>query len=525
MNYNKNILFLFIATLLFGCKKELLNTIPNDRISSEIFWKTDKDATLAANAVYRYLGNSSDFFSWDGMTDIGHTNVPQSPESFILKGQYDALNSRVSREWVDAYAGIRAANTFMGNIDKVETTNQPLIDRLKGEVRVLRAYLYIRLASLYGDVPLITSEITLEESKSVSRTPVAQVWDFIATELTESAALLPNTQAEKGRITKGAALALNARAMLYAGRFDKAAVAAGQVMNLNTYQLYASYENLFTYGAENNKEVILNIEYVKDIFSNDVFAVMGPFSQKNSKSRFVPTKNLVDAYEMLNGKDISDPASGFDPYNPYKDRDPRLKYSVYVPGSVLPDNKIYNPKPGSGTADAVGISFQATNTGFNLKKYINKEDLVQPANGGINIILLRYAEVLLTYAEAKIESDQIDQSVLDAINLVRQRADVHMPAITTLLPQDEMRKIVRKERLVELAFEGLRFIDIRRWKIAEQVMPGIIYGMTYTDSNGDLQTIEVEAWSNSFDASRDYLWPIPQKETELNSSLTQNPNW
>jgi starch-binding outer membrane protein, SusD/RagB family len=525
MNKIKNIIFFTIVASLGGCNKDLLETIPNDRVSTEIFWKTEKDATLAANAVYTYFGTADNFFSWDGMTDISHTNVPQSPESFILKGQYDGLNSRISNEWGNAYAAIRAANEFMANVDEVQTTNTALITRLKGEVRTLRAYHYIKLASLFGDVPLVTTVITLEESKAVTRTPVAQVWDFISTELTDAATQLPNTQAEKGRVTKGAALGLKARAMLFAGRFPEAAAAAKQVMDLNVYSLYPAYKNLFSYAAENNVEVIMDMQFLKDTYSNNVFFAMGPFSQKNSQSHFAPTKNLVDAYTMSNGKDITDPTSGFDAFNPYANRDPRLGYSVFVLGDVLPDGKTYNSKPNSGTADAVGFSFQATNTGFNLEKYVNKEDLALPSNCGINFIIMRYAEILLTYAEAKIEANQIDQSVVDAINLVRKRPDVNMPVLTSIGSQVDMRKIVRKERLVELAFEGLRYVDIRRWKIAEQVMPGKIYGMTYSDNGTTLKTIEVQAWTNTFDKNRDYLWPIPQKERELNPSLSQNPNW
>lgn len=518
------IFFFLSGILMVGCKKQLLETVPNDRISTELFWKTEKDATLAANAIYPYLGNANDFFSWDGMTDIAHTNVPQSPESFILKGQYDALNSRISNEWTNSYAGIRAANAYLENVDQVETANKALIDRLKGEVRVMRAYLYIKLASLFGDVPLVKTVLSLQESKDVTRTPVNQIWDFVSAELTEASALLPNTQTDKGRITKGAALGLKARALLYAARYADAAVAAKQVMDLNVYSIYSSYKNLFTYAAENNAEVIINLEYVKDIYSNNVFFTMGPFSQKNSQGRYVPTKNLIDSYQMKNGKEITEAGSGFDPYNPYANRDPRLGYSIFVLGDVLPDNKVYNSRPGSGTADAVGFSFQATNTGFNLEKYINKEDLALPANGGINLILMRYAEILLTYAEAKIEAGQIDQSVADAINQVRSRADVAMPNIS-IGSQADMRKIVRKERLVELAFEGLRLVDIRRWKIAEQVMPGNVFGMTYADATNTLKTIQVQSWTNTFDKNRDYLWPVPQKERELNPNLTQNAGW
>jgi hypothetical protein len=190
----------------------------------------------------------------------------------------------------------------------------------------------------------------------------------------------------------------------------------------------------------------------------------------------------------------------------------------------LPNNKVFNPKPNSTTGDAVGSTFVVSPTGFNLQKYVNAEDLGNPSNCGINLILMRYPEVLLTYAEAKVELDQIDQSVYDAINEIRQRPDVNMPEIATGKSQDDLREIIRHERLVELAFEGLRFFDIRRWRIAEDVMPGKVYGMTYVDDNAELQTVEVTAWENFF-SPRNYLWPIPQTERELNTNLDQNDDW
>lgn len=537
MNYLKNItLVLAAATLMPACERDILQTVPTDRLSTEIFWKTERDATLAANGVYTYLDQANTFasgnaintyFSWDGISDIGHTNNATATEGLIERNQFDATHNRVTAEWTNNYAGIRAANTFLIRVDEVKTTNTALIDRLKNEVRVIRAYAYIRLASLYGNVPLITTALTLEESKQVTRTPVTEVWDFISKELTEASVVLPAAQtgADKGRVTKGAALALKARAMLYAGRYTEAATAAKQVMDLNVYNLYASYERLFTYAAENNIEVILDKQFTKDTYSNNVFRLMGSWSQQQSTNYFVPTKKLADAYYMTNGKDITDPTSGYNPQNPYANRDPRLRYTVFLTGDQLPDGKIYNSKPGSGTADAVDFSVFSTSTGFTLKKYINKEDLAQPANGGINLILIRYAEVLLTYAEAKIEANQIDQTVVDAINKVRQRPDVNMPLLTAILSQTELRAVVRHERLVELAFEGLRYFDIRRWRIAETVVPGTVSGITYTDNNGVVKTIEIQSFQKVFNKSRDYLWPVPQREIELNPTLGQNPNW
>ncbi len=525
MRFLKILIISVVAIILCqNCDKDFLVTVPNDRLSTELFWKTDNDAIYAANAIYRHLTEGAGIFiSWDAMTDIAMTHTPNLAIAQLAQGQIDPLSTRVGDEWSNAYAGIRAANSFFANIDKVETDDPDLITRLKGEVRVIRAYLYTSLASIFGDVPLITTEISIDESKELTRTPVSQVWDFISDELTEATGELPLTQNDVGRITKGAALALKSRAMLYAGRYQEASDAAKQVMDSNVYSLYPSYKDLFAYSTENNQEVILDVQFIENNFSNNIYQILAPVSQHGSPQYF-PTKNIVDAYEMTNGLSIDDSGSGYDPYNPYDNRDPRLHYSVYVPGDILPDGTILNSKPGSGTSDEAGSSFVVSETGFYTRKYVNTEDLPDPTNCGINIILLRYAEVLLNYAEAKIEINQIDASVYDAINMIRQRPDVNMPTITTGKTQDEMRQIVRQERLTELAFESQRFIDIRRWKIAGTVMTGRAYGITYTDDNGDLQTVVVPGWNWTWN-DRNYLWPIPQNETELNPNLTQNTGY
>ncbi|HEY4289237.1 MAG TPA: RagB/SusD family nutrient uptake outer membrane protein [Puia sp.] len=525
MRLSKYITLIFAGAVLLGsCQKNLLNTVPNDRISTDIFWKTDNDATLAANAIYTDMAETPDhFFGWDNMSDIIFTNPTGPVEAAIKQGQYDALNSRIGGDWNTLYAGIRGANSFMAHVDEVQTTNAALISRLKGEVRALRAYFYMRLASLWGDVPLVTTELSLDESEKVTRTPVAQVWDFVAAELDTAALLLPVKQTDLGRITKGAAMAIKARAMLYAGRYDASATAAGQVMASNTYKLYPTYKTLFSYAAENNSEDILDVQFLADVYPSNIFQVLAPRSV-NASSKWVPTKAMVDQYEMKNGLPITDPASGYDPANQYANRDPRLSYSIFVPKDTLPNGKIFNSLPGSTTGDAVGSSFVVSPTGWNVKKYVNKEDLSKPTDGGTNIILIRYAEVLLTYAESMIEQNKLDQSVYDAINMVRQRSDVNMPPIATGQTQDQLRTIVRNERTVELAFESLRYFDIRRWKIASVVMPGNAYGLTYKDTDGSLKTVVVPGWNQTW-SDKLYLWPIPQKEIDLNKNLTQNTGW
>ena len=515
-------IYLFTILLLVGCQKELLNTIPNDRITSDIFWTTEKDATIASNALYTFLDGTEQLHR-DVFTDIAHTNTQYGDYKAIELGSYNANSPVVEEEWANDYKGIHGANYFLENVNKIVTPNTEVITHLTGEVRFLRAYFYTKLGFIYGNVPLITKSLTIDEARNVTQASASEIWDYVYKELNDAANELPLVASQKGRITKGAALALNARAMLYAKRYDKAAQLAKAVVDLNVYSLYPSYQNLFSYAAENNSEIILDKEFVKDVYANDVMSLFAPFSILSNGVTMVPLKKIVDGYEMTNGKNITETGSGFDPFNPYKNRDPRLKYSVYVPGDILPNGVAFDSRPNSGTADAVGSNYQVSVTGYYVKKYINKEDINDLSNCGINIILLRYAEVLLTYAEAKIELNQIDASVYDAIDQVRKRPDVNMPSIIQPQTQEELRETLRNERMVELAFEGQRFFDIRRWAIAPEVFNTPIAGLTYVN-NGQLVTVDQPGVVRSFQ-QRDYLWPIPQKEMDLNKNLQQNTGW
>ena len=521
---NKLIIGIISVFIITSCSSDILETVPNDRISNTIFWKTESDAQMAANAVYNYLDRVNDYFSWDGITDIGHTNIPFNEYAIIELGQHDALNSTIFNFWNYSYQGIHAANFYLDNVSKIQVADPSKINILTGEVRALRAYYYIKLLALFGDLPLVTKDLTLAEAREIKRTPAKDVGEFIVSELEEAAKILPINQSDIGRVTKGAAYGLQARAYLYQGKYELAAQAAKKVIDQNTYEIHSSYEKLFGYAGENSKEIVFTKQFIKDVYRNNIFAYMAPYSQRSSNSQFVPTKALVDSYQMANGMAIDDAGSGYNAENPTVNRDPRLKYTVFTKGDLLPDGKIYNPTPGSGTNDAIDFTYLTTSTGFNVKKYIDPLDLPQPANGGINLILMRYAEILLTYAEAKIEINQIDQSVIDAINKVRQRPDVGLPAIA-LSDQSKMRDIVRHERKVELAFEGLRYFDLIRWRLAEQLMAGNVYGMTYKDKNNQTVTVEVPSFTKVFRKDRDYLWPIPQKERDLNPGLTKNPNW
>lgn len=517
-------LILMVAALnVASC--DVLETIPSDRLASELYWRTNQDAEYAANAICHMLDNFVETINKDCLSDIGHHNFYAGDFSMIEKGAGDSQGGTFLDHWNKYYKGIRLANDYFANVDKIQSEDQKVLDSTTGEVRVLRAYFYYRLASLYGDVPLILTPLTIEQGRNVTRTPVEQIWDFIEDEFTDAAGVLPEKQAQKGRVTKGTALALKARAMLYAGRYTQAAEAAKAVIDSKVYDLYPSYARLFSYEAENSCEVVFNREYIKDQYSNEVLNKYGARSMGGNGSDLSPTRTLVDAYEMTNGKKITDEGSGYDPYQPYKDRDPRLSYTIFVPGDILPNGQVYDSRPFSGTADAYGSSFQASTTGWTPKKYMNPEDANTPSNCGINLILLRYAEVLLTYAEAKIELDQIDNSVYEAINQIRQRPDVNMPPIPTDLNRDELREAVRHERMIELALEGVRYFDIKRWRIGELVCNTPLLGMSYVNQEGELVFITDKVNPKGFDAKKNYLWAIPYNEILLNPKLTQNPGW
>ncbi|TAE36958.1 MAG: RagB/SusD family nutrient uptake outer membrane protein [Runella slithyformis] len=522
-------LFIILALVLGSCQKDLLIQPPNDRLAAELFWKSESDAILAINAAYpAVLDDGGNLFLRDAFSDIAHVNSFFNANALVAQNNYDASNSTIATQWANLWAGVTKTNFVLDNIDKIPVTNKTIVNRVKGEAKVLRAYQYIKLGALFGDVPLITKVISIQEGRDLSRTPVSQIWDFIDKELTDAAALLPAryTGADAGRVTRGAALALRARANLYAGRFQQAADAAKAVIDLGVYSIYPKYADLFSYVAERSSEVILDREYIRDILPNSVFNLMAPYGQtaSNASNTYVPTKALANMYPMADGTLITDASSKFDPKNPYKNRDPRLAFSFYVPGDLLPNGKPFNSLPTSPTTDAAGNTFLATATGFTSRKYVNNSDAATPVNNGINIIQIRYAEVLLTYAEAKIEQNQIDQSVIDAINAVRQRGDVKLPALALPQTPANLRETVRRERTIELAFEGLRLFDVRRWKIGDKVLKGNVEGIDYVENNS-IKTVVVPSFIKLFNPNRDYLWPIPTNEIILAPNLSQNPNW
>lgn len=534
----------FGAALLFASGCDFLETEPPGTLSEATFWQTEEDVRVATNDLYNYLYGQLRF-DLSALSDEATPNWAFDNLATYARGQQTSTtqftNSWWPSWWESHYSGIRAANEVLARAPEVEQGDQEAINNHMAEARFMRAYLYMHLAFLYGDVPLIEQPISLEEANNVTRTSQDSIWTFVSNELQAAAEELPANWSggDQGRATEGAARGMRARAMLYAASrnerlgnsqdasdyYQQAMQSAQAVMDLNEYSLYPSYEELFTPEAEYNSEVILNKDFVQNTHPNQVNEFLAPASLVSGRGQNfnVPTASLVDAYEMENGMPPDASGSGYDPQNPYENRDPRLDYSVFIPGDTLPDGSIYDSRPGFNGADDVEQGFETTDTGFNVEKYVTDECLSDQYNCGVNIIEMRYAEILLIYAEAKIEMGQVDQSVYDAINQIRERSDVNMPPIQTGKTQQEMREIVRHERLVELAFEGQRFFDVRRWGIAEDVLNGPIYGLRYEDQQGNMQQVTFDPFERTFEEHH-YLWPILQKEIDL-IGLEQNPGY
>ncbi|PXY02523.1 RagB/SusD family nutrient uptake outer membrane protein [Marinifilum breve] len=541
-----NIIGLACALLfvLAGCSEDFLERSPSDQVSSTNFFTQEKDLVYAVNAVYASIGfnswettygYSTDLLRIENLTDNALDHHSWNAGFRLADGTASAYDWYVEHRWRERYRGIQRVNRIFEGADGVTDINAEKKARLLAEAKFLRAYFYFDLVYLFGDVPYITNSLTPDEATESTRTAKQTILDAMIADLTAAATDLPTSYSSDnlGRVTKGAVLSLKARILLYQEKWGEAATTAKEVMDLAVYTIYPSYQEMFTYKGINNSEVIFDLQEMHEKQWNFTLQNYGPNSVGGWSSG-CPLQSLVDTYECTDGNTI-DVSPLFDENNPYANRDPRLTHSILYPGHDWRGG-VFNSIPGAtypgkdiiagdDLTDGTGGQWNKTATGYNWLKYISEDDIDNGDywNGAIHFILIRYAEILLTYAEAKIENDDIDQSVYDAINEVRQRPDVNMPLITTGKSKEQLRTIVRRERRVELAFEGLRLMDIRRWKIAENVMPGVPEGLTYTDPNSG-EELTLSWGERTFNPNKHYLWPIPQTEIDI-SHLEQNPGW
>ncbi|HAH23191.1 MAG TPA: RagB/SusD family nutrient uptake outer membrane protein [Prolixibacteraceae bacterium] len=540
LNYSAGIATAFL--LLFTSCNDM-DLAPTDKFTEGNYWTSPEKANMVLNMAYSQMTNSDYFFKTETLSDNLYEGRGSSSEKAISSGQADASNGRFSGEWKDCYAGIKTCHIFLENVDRIPNMDVNLKARMKAEARFIRAYLYFRLTNWYGDVPLFDHDLTLSESKTIARTSQADVLAFVRSELDAILEVLPAkegyAEADKGRITSGAVIAFKARTYLYSNDWDNVVTSCEKLINTSdngTYTLFPSYEGIFLPENEYNNEVILDLSYVPSLRTWNNFLDYAPLSVGARVNALSPTQELVDDYIMLNGKTIGASGSGFSETSPYKNRDPRLTATVVYHQFQWkkPDGTfqtIYT-KPGTAPNEAAAVDeykgqgTNSTSTGYYLRKYYDPTALAS-FTSGLNLILIRYADVLLMYAEAKNELGQMDQNIWNkTIKALRTRAGFTDPEALVYnagWSKSDLQNIIRRERRSELAIEGLRIQDLRRWKTAEVALNGYPHGAQFGDAATDNGYIRLD--KRSFNKDRDYLWAVPQSEKDINPALGQNSGY
>ena len=545
--------------LFSGCT-DYLEEAPLDAPATGQFFNNQTEMNAALNAVYKSVywntGTTPYQSVFDGWTDIALLRAPDLGE-----GNFDVFNANSKNIWTLAYTTIQRANTM---IEGMETgkANVPaaVYNRMQAEARCVRAFAYFYLVNMFGDVPLITKPLLLSEFYNQKRVPKADVIKFIYGELDTAATGLDWAPVDRGRVSKAVALGLKARTAFYSKEYKIAADAAKLVIDGAALGLNPKFQDLFTKAGQTpntGKEIMFEILYTDADANAITYLPLGSISRAaGGQSGRFPQQRLVDMFEAKDGKRI-DESAVYDPKNPRLNRDNRLKYTVAIPGDTISMNMttlvydIYKSTTSFRNADGTWSTkanadydnaYGPSKSGVGLlhAKYTMTAENAFSAR--VNFILMRYAEILLTYAESKIELNEIDASVLNAINLVRKRAG-QPDAVTG--DQSQMRQLIRRERTVELAMEGFRWFDIRRWDIASIVMPQKVMGIakdpavvparpnfkltavndlnnipTYAESESVRMVREIRYWYPKLN-----LLPVPQSERDINPGLTQNPEW
>lgn len=543
---NLYILCLLVVLSMPACTTKDLNVIPKNELSGETFWKSEQDATMALTACYTNLGQWDDPIDYwfitfaDGATDNAYSRDGWMGMQAIGNGTTTASNP--GRDYYK-FVKIRRCNLFLENIDKVQM-DEAKKKIYKAEARFLRAYSYFVMQQLYGAVPII--EKTLGPTEILPRNSEAEVVTWLIKELGAAAADLPvqNYIDSKGHVRKGAALALKARIELFNKKWDDAITDAKAVMDMDgTLQLFADYRALFlTANKLSQKEWLYAGQTAPNATSGTgAYPVLIPYGDlTDGWASMNITDNLVKAYEVIDGTTIDEGSPLYDPNNPYKNRDPRLNATVICPGEWWKDRyfdpwkKFYTEGSRTGQQNLdLWSDWRGARTGYLLKKYFDPITSDQNNKAGFDVPLLRFAEAFLIYAEAKIEKGEIDAAMYDAIDKVRQRAGLPKTDRTKYNTQDKCRTLVRRERRVEFAMEGLRLYDIRRWDLGAQVMSGQLMTARECNVNGqtgkltfaaDAKTYVIE--TRTFHADRKYLWPIPQGELDASKgAIKQNDGY
>ncbi|SFQ37957.1 RagB/SusD family nutrient uptake outer membrane protein [Parafilimonas terrae] len=533
------IIIISSSVLISSCKR-YLEVVPKQQVSDATLWATSDNADLFLNNIYAAVPTLDVSDPWENFSDNSlNGQAGRTSTNIYGPGIYTPANT--PNKW-GQYANIRKCNLF---IEKVTASSLPedwKKTRL-AEARFLRAYFYSLLWTYHGGVPIITDVLNINEQGDAvfrSRNTSEETAGFIISECAAIAGDLP-VDAESGRATRGAALTLEGYTELFnasplknpsndLSRWEQAAATYKKVIDLNKYSLFPDYSTLFYEDNNNNQEVIFSRQHLGGTSLANYIGQIGPRFVNGSLTGWGhvdPTQDLVDEYAMANGLPITDPASGYDAQHPYENRENRFYQSIIYDESVwLGATMIMKQGVGSLNATDLNNSSISTRTGYYVIKGVNPKYAGAQDNGNsANWIIFRYAEVLLSYAEAKNEAAGPDQSVYDAINAVRNRSN--LPDIQTGLNKEEMRKVIARERRVELAFEEKRLPDLLRLKLAETKLNGTVHAIKIDIVGGNTVYTVVPAGGGAkvFDPAKNYVLPIPQSAIDKNPNLEQNPNY
>lgn len=556
---------IFIITALLAVSGSCisLDRIPDYELGSGDFWKTQEQTDAAIAGVYAKMKELSYAYAWQFALDcLGNVGMGYDEQGIapVSRGTYTANTSWVRSKWTALYECIAASNYFLQNVGKADIDeNTRMI--YEAEAKFLRAFNYFELTKFYGGVPIYDETVVVEDdydSMLEPRSTLDEVYAFILGDIQTAVLGLPDKWEEKynGRLTKAAAYALKGKVLLYKKDYVNAALAFEEVVKNPDINLYDDYAGLFTPEGDSSSEMIFafqNIGGVGNAYGMPMAFYMGTRSTRGSCwNNVMLSTSFVDTYEWKTGEPFSweDVFSDYEPLKTFvaeltddlkevrrypdevekirqvwKERDPRLAATAILPYTEYKGWAENRPKPceyvvAEGVNEVNGF-VRGNNDWFAyfFRKFVPEYDMDGTANNRahtpINFPLIRYADVLLMLAECYNENNRSSDAV-DLINQVRARAG--MPGINSgpdYLAADSKEEVferIRRERGWELAGEGHSFDDYKRWGMLEQLDGPM------SDLLGTVKYTRVVS-------SRDYLWPIPQTERDMNPDLTQNPGW
>ena len=536
------IVILMIGMLLWAssCEKEL-NQYPQDQFAEGSFWANETNVMIALTGVYRGAvkynkGEAlpSDWWTYGGiiLLDAAADNAITSSNYYerLTNGELLPDNPVVLNYWQASYERIAICNNFLDNIGKV-SMDETRKKRVIAEVRFIRACQYFYMSQYWGSVPLVTKTLTLDEANNVTKAPKTEIVQFVITELNESTADLPRFKdiptSETGRASKQVALAFLGRLYLAEKKYTEASDAYKKIIDFGDNIIDPNYQTIFLSSNENSKENIFSMQYYPTIAGNGVIQFASP-SMVGGNSVISILGSLADEYEFSDGTPFSYTDPRYNPSNMGANRDPRFRFSLLWDNCTFQGKAYVCHIDSTKSPDQINLSKSSTMTGYSMRKYLDESFTGDKTSGyGGNIPIIRYAEVLLSYLEAELEAgNPISQNLLDmTINRVRGRSSVNLPAITQTDPV-LLRPLLRKERRVELALEGIRYWDLLRWGIAGQILTGDFWGAPFPDSKTyAARSLKLDPnfrwWvsSKNFRIGQDEVWPIPESEVNINPNL------